>query len=1277
MSIMERLIDVRKSMAAKVIAVIVSISLIVSLTNISAFAEGNGYDGEFAPVEQAIAQVQIELENAVLQYDGKEFTKSGTIPAKPHEEFTVKVEAVEGYMLQTVEAVVKDEAGSTQSSELKANADGEYVIPADLVTDALTIKAKAVVDPQKIKSESVTSETNIQPQAKAQSKPVEQSTVNEESNEQNVAVQEEITSYNATVVKNGAVETKTIEFGKISEVAPKYNGYDFINATMDGTVITNVFKGVNNTILAETQDGGVSAVVVTDPSKIQFNYEIHIEKYNVTYTVKIKNGNSEEIVKDVSAVGELIGSQSVKQNENLNFAFTPKGAYTINSVTANGKSLGTGTNQTINGVNQDQNIVFVLSKKKTAKLGLKSSSNTSIYYDNKSYTEKNQTQDNSNGVYFDYSIGKELKFEFKANMNNGGNSKLLNKFVLEVNDGSNISTFATELPMGDVKTASTQNGNINVVVTKISDDNLPTYEITLTAIDGSELYQDFTCYTNCKDATTKEIWITKLDGVQAKRAIGSNSPNKLTNFENVNVADFDFKGMNPKDNAYIPIKLEEGYIEPISVIVLEDGKQTKGEVKNIDNVDFASYYKNDLKNHGFKWVYIYNGKAKDIRVQISATKAKQIAQVEYLSDNSTFGTTSNDEYFGNVINKAIPSSYPTKEGYVFQGWDLNGKTYMPGDLLQINDELLGNITPETIGNDSVFKVQLQAKWTEASKAQNVPFKVKVQYKSDENATPIQLGEFAEFATNTADNKVYISETAVAEKVKEEAQNNNLGDWPEGYEVEDISNLQTTVGLDGKTEILLTYVKKKFNYTVNYLEKDTNKILRFQKTGDKKPLGTEIKAVDEVINIPGYTFNSAAPDSLRINPKDNVINLYYVIDDTKTVDVTYQAQNGFVTNDSDTIQIVTATGLEAVTASAQPGYKFDAWYKGEVADTNKIDGLSETLTTEQIKANLNKAEDGTYAATTLIANYVLRTDLSYTVNYFEQLTDGTLTTNKVADSKTVINQTFENDVTEYAIAIDGYALIGEQTQQVTISADESQNVINFYYGVDNVSTDPANPGSSDGVPDMYQARVNFAAVNGSVNIPFTYVTLYDADGNYAVDGIGYLAANQIATATANAGYDQASLTWNVTPSTTTPITSEVTYTATFTATPVVPVVPTPTPAPTGPGAPTVAPGVPTPAAAAAAAPLAAPVATITDDATPLAAGETIDDEDTPLAAFDHVDCWVHWFILVGIILTAIYGAVVVRRRLTVVKDVDKLEDEVLDGAVAGATQSAPADNRQAI
>ena len=184
------------------------------------------------------------------------------------------------------------------------------------------------------------------------------------------------------------------------------------------------------------------------------------------------------------------------------------------------------------------------------------------------------------------------------------------------------------------------------------------------------------------------------------------------------------------------------------------------------------------------------------------------------------------------------------------------------------------------------------------------------------------------------------------------------------------------------------------------------------------------------------------------------------------------------------------------------------------------------------------------------------------------------------------------------------------------------------------------------------------LQGNDSVVFTVNGTQTAVGNsvntYAIDWNNALASNY--TIVENLGI----LTVNTAP-----------------VAPVIPVTPTPTPVPAGPGAPAPAPGVPTPAAAAAAAPLAAPVATITDDATPLSAGETIDDEDTPLAAFDHVDCWVHWFILVGIILTAIYGALVVRRRLAVVKDVDKLEDEVLDSATVGSTQSAPADNRQAI
>ena len=67
---------------------------------------------------------------------------------------------------------------------------------------------------------------------------------------------------------------------------------------------------------------------------------------------------------------------------------------------------------------------------------------------------------------------------------------------------------------------------------------------------------------------------------------------------------------------------------------------------------------------------------------------------------------------------------------------------------------------------------------------------------------------------------------------------------------------------------------------------------------------------------------------------------------------------------------------------------------------------------------------------------------------------------------------------------------------------------------------------DKIPDEYQVKVTYEAVNGSVSIAETYVTLYK-DGHYATKaegGVGYLTEDQIAEATANAGYNQASESW---------------------------------------------------------------------------------------------------------------------------------------------------------
>ena len=70
-------------------------------------------------------------------------------------------------------------------------------------------------------------------------------------------------------------------------------------------------------------------------------------------------------------------------------------------------------------------------------------------------------------------------------------------------------------------------------------------------------------------------------------------------------------------------------------------------------------------------------------------------------------------------------------------------------------------------------------------------------------------------------------------------------------------------------------------------------------------------------------------------------------------------------------------------------------------------------------------------------YTKRNDLSYTVNYYW---NGT--TEKVADSKTVENQTFEDVIIEAPKLIEGYTPISLERQELTITTGD--NTITFYY-----------------------------------------------------------------------------------------------------------------------------------------------------------------------------------------------------------------------------------------
>ena len=100
------------------------------------------------------------------------------------------------------------------------------------------------------------------------------------------------------------------------------------------------------------------------------------------------------------------------------------------------------------------------------------------------------------------------------------------------------------------------------------------------------------------------------------------------------------------------------------------------------------------------------------------------------------------------------------------------------------------------------------------------------------------------------------------------------------------------------------------------------------------------------------------------------------------------------------------------------------------DSPTIDGYAADKTTVSGTMPANNVE--------VTVTYSKRTDLSYTVNYYWNDT-----TEKVADSKTVNNQTYGDEIrSEIPIDVDGYTALPNQSSNLTITT--GQNVINFYY-----------------------------------------------------------------------------------------------------------------------------------------------------------------------------------------------------------------------------------------
>ena len=173
-------------------------------------------------------------------------------------------------------------------------------------------------------------------------------------------------------------------------------------------------------------------------------------------------------------------------------------------------------------------------------------------------------------------------------------------------------------------------------------------------------------------------------------------------------------------------------------------------------------------------------------------------------------------------------------------------------------------------------------------------------------------------------------------------------------------------------------------------------------------------------------------------------------------------------------------LEPVSTYPKEGYEFDRWIR--VFPEKTIEDASSTLTDEEARPNLNQ-EDGLYQKTEFKAIFKPLTNLSYTVNYYW---NGT--TEKVTESKTVNDQTFEAEVTEHPVEAEGYTPVSTDPKTITIDADSTKNIITFYYYKNVKLTANSDEKTYDGKPKSvsdYTCEVAKVQEDGTVEyVPWT-------------------------------------------------------------------------------------------------------------------------------------------------------------------------------------------------
>ena len=327
-------------------------------------------------------------------------------------------------------------------------------------------------------------------------------------------------------------------------------------------------------------------------------------------------------------------------------------------------------------------------------------------------------------------------------------------------------------------------------------------------------------------------------------------------------------------------------------------------------------------------------------------------------------------------------------------------------------------------------------------------------------------------------------------VSEESINNNT---KEGYSLKRVNPTTRKIVISSSEEnvIRVYYERNSYDYEVHYF---------FNGNEDESLIETKSAKYNDVITTytdkvkTGYKLDRVENLPLTIKTKGNVINVYYVTDENQTKELSYTVEyykdGKKVDNDTQVIN-ETKQVLESDTLTVKKGeinvtnkyvgYKFDKTNPSDIPDTIENGGVIEVYYVKDKfsysveyyydgKINNSKTETSSALFESVIETYedknitgyvlskvenlpltisenenknVIRVyyvkgTYKYTVNYYY---DNVLD----KDSTDIFEAKFEDVITTYEQKIrTGYVLDKVTGLDLTISADESKNVINVYY-----------------------------------------------------------------------------------------------------------------------------------------------------------------------------------------------------------------------------------------